>query len=192
MPRLILASTSPYRRALLARLGVEFEVLPSGVSEAARPQEPPPARAQRLALEKARAIAEQHPSAFVVGSDQVAACGGEVLDKPGDASRCRAQLRTLSARTAQFHTACALLQGAANLQQEHLDTTTVVLRALSAAEIERYVAREQPFDCAGGFKAEGLGIALFERIQSEDPTALIGLPLIWLAAALRAAGFAVP
>jgi septum formation protein len=192
VPRLILASASPYRRELLARLGLPFEALASGVSEAHVPHESPTDRALRLALEKARALAQQHPDAFVIGSDQVAACGGRVLDKPGDAARCREQLATLSGKTARFHTACALVNAAAHLQQAHVDRTTVVFRAFGGAEIERYVAREQPFDCAGGFKAEGLGIALFECIESQDPTGLIGLPLIWLAAALRAAGFPLP
>ena len=192
MPRLILASSSPYRRALLERLGLPFEALASGVSEAHLPHESPTDRALRLALEKARFLAGQHPDAFVIGSDQVAACGGRVLDKPGDAARCREQLGTLSGRTARFHTACALVNAGGHLQQAHVDSTTVAFRTLGASEIERYVAREQPFDCAGGFKAEGLGIALFEYIESQDPTGLIGLPLIWLAAALRAAGFPVP
>ncbi len=149
-------------------------------------------RALRLAHEKARAIAQQRPDALVIGADQVAAAGDQSLDKPGDAERCRAQLRLLSGGTARFHTACVVLGVHAGVRLAHVDTTTVFVRALNDAEIERYVVSERPFDCAGGFKVEGSGIALFERIESQDPTALIGLPLIWLAGALRAAGLPVP
>jgi septum formation protein len=189
---LILASTSRYRRELLARLAVEFEVAAPGVAEDHRASESPADRALRLATRKAQAVAARHPGALVVGSDQVASCADRVLDKPGDAPRCRAQLAALSGHTAQFYTACVLLGSEPALHLAHVDTTTVVFRPLSAEEIARYVEREQPFDCAGGFKAEGLGIVLFECIESQDPTALIGLPLIWLAGALRAAGFPLP
>jgi septum formation protein len=162
------------------------------VSEAHRANESPPERALRLSLEKARAVAERHPGAVVIGSDQVASSGETILDKPGDAPRCRAQLAALSGRTALFYTGCAVIGGRPGIQLAHVDVTTVVFRALAAGEIERYVSREQPFDCAGGFKAEAAGITLFESIESRDPTALIGLPLIWLAGALRSAGFALP
>jgi septum formation protein len=192
VPVLILASLSPYRRELLTRLEQPFEVVAPGVSEAHVAGESPADRALRLALMKAQAVAQQYPDALVIGSDQVAACGQEVLDKPGDASRCRAQLAALSGRTARFYTACAVLGVSAEVHLAHVDTTTVVFRSLSADEIERYVAHEQPFDCAGGFKAEALGVALFECIESQDPTALIGLPLIWLAGALRGAGYQLP
>jgi septum formation protein len=192
VPVLILASLSPYRRELLTRLDQPFEVVAPGVSEAHVAGESPADRALRLALMKAQAVAQQYPDALVIGSDQVAACGQEVLDKPGDASRCRAQLAALSGRTARFYTACAVLGVSAEVHLAHVDTTTVVFRSLSADEIERYVAHEQPFDCAGGFKAEALGVALFECIESQDPTALIGLPLIWLAGALRGAGYQLP
>jgi len=189
---LILASTSASRRELLARLGLPFEVAAPGVSEAHVAGESPADRAFRLALEKADAVARLHPQAIVIGADQVAACAERLLDKPGDAARSRAQLTALSGRTALFYTACALLGGGGDVHLAHLDTTTVEFRELSAAEIERYVERERPFDCAGGFRAEALGISLFECIESRDPTALIGLPLIWLAAALRGAGFPLP
>jgi septum formation protein len=192
VPALILASLSPYRRELLTRLNLPFEVVSPGVDEAHVAGESPADRALRLALLKAQAIAQRYPDALVIGSDQVAACGQEVLDKPGDASRCRAQLAALSGKTARFYTACAVLGVSSQLHLAHVDTTTVVFRSLSAEEIERYVAHERPFDCAGGFKAEALGVALFECIESQDPTGLIGLPLIWLAGALRGAGYHLP
>jgi septum formation protein len=177
---------------LLTRLGVGFEVIAPGVSEAHIAGESPADRALRLAQEKARAVARQHPEATVIGSDQVAAAADGVLDKPGNAERCRLQLTALSGHSARFYTACALYGERAGLQRAHVDTTTVMFRELSADEIERYVARERPFDCAGGFKVEALGISLFDYIETADPTALIGLPLIWLAGALRAAGYPLP
>jgi septum formation protein len=192
VPPLILASASPYRRELLARLGVAFEVQPPGASERHAAGESPADRALRLALEKARLVAALRPEAVVIGSDQVAASGDSVLDKPGSAAGCRAQLAELSGRTARFYTGCAVLGGSSTVQRAHVDTTTVVFRTLAAEEIERYVAADRPFDCAGAFKAEGLGISLLECIESQDPTALIGLPLIWLAQALRAAGYRLP
>lgn len=192
MPQLILASTSPYRRKLLERLAVDFEVIAPEVPEDYRSGESPTDRALRLATAKAQAVSTRHPQALVLGSDQVGASGGEVLDKPGDARRCREQLQRLSGHTAHFYTACVLLGARPGLHLAHVDTTTVVFRGLSASEIDRYVARERPFDCAGGFRAEASGIALFDCIESQDPTALIGLPLIWLAGALRAAGFQLP
>jgi len=189
---LILASTSRYRRSLLERIAPPFEVMAPGVDEALLAGESPRARAGRLSLAKARAVAERHPKAIVIGSDQVAAAGDRVLDKPGDEATCRAQLGALSGKSAQFFTGCAVVSVDARLSLTHLDTTTVMFRALSEKEINRYVAREQPFDCAGGFKVEALGITLFTRIDSHDPTALIGLPLIWLAGALRTAGYLLP
>jgi septum formation protein len=192
LPPLILASSSPYRRELVARLRLAFESIPPEVPEEHLEGESPADRSLRLALAKAQAVARLHPGALVIGSDQVAAVGEQLLGKPGDAARCRAQLGTLSGKTARYYTACALLGVNAGVRLAHVDTTTVVFRPLSAAEIERYVACEQPYDCAGGFKAEGLGVALFECIESQDPTALIGLPLIWLAGALRGAGYHLP
>jgi septum formation protein len=192
VPQLILASTSPYRRELLSRLALDFEMVAPEVSEEHQRGESPTDRALRLATAKAQAVSARHPHALVIGSDQVAACGAEVLDKPGDARRCREQLLRLSGHTAHFYTACVLLGAGAGLHLAHVDTTTVVFRELSASEIDRYIARERPFDCAGGFRAEALGITLFDCIESQDPTALIGLPLIWLAGALRAAGFQLP
>ena len=146
----------------------------------------------RLSLAKARAVAEKHPNAVVIGSDQVCAAGQRVLDKPGDEVTCRTQLTALSGHTANFYTGCAVVCLDSGISLEHLDTTTVTFRRLTETEINRYVAREKPFDCAGGFKVEALGITLFESIESHDPTALIGLPLIWVSDALRQAGYLLP
>jgi septum formation protein len=192
MPELILASTSPYRRSLLERLGLPFTALPPQTPEDILPGELPADRALRLAIAKAQAIASRRPDAVVIGSDQVAAVGNKILDKPGDELRCRAQLTTCSGSSARFHTGCAVIGVQAGIRMVHLDTTTVFFRGLSASEIERYVERERPYDCAGGFRVEGLGICLFESIESRDPTALIGLPLIWLSGALRRAAFPLP
>ena len=192
MPTLILASGSRYRRDLLARLMLPFETLAPQASEEHQDGESPADRALRLAASKARSVASRRPEAIVIGSDQVAAAGDQVLDKPGDAAGAHAQLRAVSGRSARFYTACVVLAEADGLHVAHLDTTTVSFRPLSLEEIERYVAREQPYDCAGSFKAEALGISLLDCIESQDPTALIGLPLIWLAGALRAAGFPLP
>jgi len=189
---LILASTSRYRRSLLERIAPPFEVHSPRVDEAPIAGEAPRARAVRLSLAKARAIAERYPKAIVIGSDQVAALGTQILDKPGDEDTCCAQLTALSGRTAQFFTGCAVVGIDADLRHEHLDTTAVTFRTLTDTEIRRYVGREKPLDCAGGFKVEGLGITLFERVESTDPTALIGLPLIWLSSALRKAGYLLP
>jgi septum formation protein len=192
VPALILASGSAYRRDLLTRLALPFEALAPQLNEDHVAGESPADRALRLALAKARAVASRRAGAFVIGSDQVAATGDDVLDKPGDAAHARAQLAALSGCSARFYTACALIGGADGVQLAHVDTTTVVFRSLAAEEIERYVSHEQPYDCAGSFKVEALGISLIECIESQDPTALIGLPLIWLAGALRAAGFRLP
>jgi septum formation protein len=185
---LILASTSRYRATLLGRLGLPFAAHAPGVDESPLPDEPPRARAIRLARAKAEAVASRHMGAWVLGSDQLAVRDGEILGKPLDAARCEAQLLASSGRQVAFLTAACLLRADAGPRLEHLDTTLVRFRALSPGEVHRYVAREQPLDCAGGFKCEGLGIALFERIESTDPTALVGLPLIWVAQALREVG----
>jgi septum formation protein len=189
---LILGSTSRYRAALLERFGLPFTARNSAVDETELAGEPPRARAQRLADAKAEAVAAQYPEAVVIGGDQVPSARDAVLHKPGDASRCREQLRFLSGTSAAFYTAVTVRCLATGLKLSHVDTTTVTLRALGEAEIDRYVERERPFDCAGGFKAEALGITLFERMDSQDPTAIVGLPLIWLAGALRTAGFELP
>jgi septum formation protein len=191
---LVLASTSRYRRELLARLTPTFRTLAPEVDETPLAGEPPIAIATRLAAAKAHAIAATCPNALIVGSDQVAEIDGRALGKPRAVDAACAQLAASSGRSVAFHTALCLVDTrAATLRdQAAIDTTRVVFRRLDAAEIARYVAAEQPLDCAGSFKAEGLGIALFERIESADPSALIGLPLIALARLLRAAGVAIP
>jgi septum formation protein len=187
-PPLVLASTSRYRAELLTRLGLPFETEAPGVEETPLPGESAGQRATRLARAKAAAVARRRPGAWVIGSDQVAVRDGQVLGKPLDAARCEAQLAGSSGRQVTFLTAVALLRHGESPPREHLDTTRVVFRDLAPAELRRYVELERPFDCAGGFRCEGLGIALFERIDSSDPTALVGLPLIWLASALRQVG----
>jgi septum formation protein len=189
--RLILASTSRYRRELLARLRLPFDVAAPGVDESARPGEPPQALTPRLAFEKAAAIAADAPGSWVIGSDQLAELDGVALGKPGGRAAAIAQLAAMSARTVVFRTAVSLVH-ADGRRLAAADATSVRFRALTAGEIARYVEAEQPFDCAGSFKSEGLGIALFEAIDSSDPTALVGLPLIATARLLRRAGFALP
>ncbi|HKZ10164.1 MAG TPA: Maf family nucleotide pyrophosphatase [Rhodanobacteraceae bacterium] len=191
-PRIVLASTSRYRAGLLRRLLDNFEQIAPDVDEQPLPGEAPAARAARLATVKAAAVSKQHRDAVVIGSDQVAALGETILHKPGSSDNAHEQLRTSSGNTVDFHTGLCVLDGREGRMQTHIDHTRVVFRALSDEEIRHYVARERPFDCAGSFKSEGAGIALFERIESEDPTALIGLPLIALARLLREAGIPVP
>ena len=191
-PPLVLGSTSRYRAELLRRLCERFEQASPGVDEAELAGEPPDERACRLAVAKAEAVAQRHPGALVIGSDQVAELDGQVLDKPGTIERAHAQLRIGAGRTVRFHTALCLLDGRTGAQSVHVDLTRATFRPLSDEEIARYIAREQPLDCAGSFKCEGLGISLFERIESEDPTALVGLPLIALARMLRESGYSVP
>jgi septum formation protein len=189
---LILASTSPYRRELLGRLGLPFECVAPGADETRLPDEAAAPMAERLARLKAEAVASRYPGAVVIGSDQVALRGTDVLGKPGTVERCREQLRASSGREVVFLTAVHLIDGPAGTAESHTDRTVVRFRTLSDAEIDRYIERDQPLDCAGGFKAESLGIALFDGIASNDPTGLTGLPLAWVGAALRRAGFAVP
>ncbi len=193
---LILASGSAYRRELLARLRVPFTTETPGAEETARPGEAPSVLATRLAHTKAHSVAVRRPEAWVIGSDQVAVLrddhgAARLLGKPGNASACAAQLRDCAGRGVTFLTAVAVLRHADAAAFEFLDTTRVQFRNLDPATIERYVAVEAPLDCAGGFKCEGLGISLLESIHGTDPTALIGLPLIRLAAVLRDVGFEV-
>jgi septum formation protein len=191
MPRLILASTSIYRRELLERLRLPFETARPEVDENPRPGESPIALAERLAIAKAGAIAEREPTASVIGSDQVAELDGRPLGKPGTRDGALAQLGAMSGRAVHFRTAVCVRHGE-HAPRLAIDTTTVRFRSLSFAEIERYVDAEQPLDCAGSFKSEGLGITLFDAIETIDPTALIGLPLIATARLLREAGFVLP
>jgi septum formation protein len=190
MTPLVLASTSRYRRELLARLGLPFTVARPDVDESPHPGEAPAALASRLAATKAAAVAASHPGAWVIGSDQVADRGGQPLGKAGDRDGAVAQLLAASAATVDFHTAFCLL--GADGRHVHSDLTRVHFRPLDAATVQRYVDAEQPWDCAGSFKCEGLGISLFRAIENRDPTALVGLPLIALAEALRAAGYRLP
>ena len=188
---LVLGSTSVYRRALLDRLRLTFTCERPAVDETPRHGETPAALAIRLAQAKAEDVAARMPGAWVIGSDQVAALDGRPLGKPGGRDAAIAQLTTMSGSCVVFHTALALARkGEATLQAQ--DRTEVMFRDLTTDEIARYVDAEHPFDCAGSFKCEGLGIALFEAIRSEDPTALVGLPLIATARLLRSAGYAVP
>ena len=189
-PALILASTSPYRRELLARLRIPFETARPETDETARPGEAPAELARRLSAAKALAVARVNPTAWVIGSDQVAELDGRALGKPGGRAEAIDQLKAMSGRSVDFRTGLCLCGG--GQEQVALDTTTVRFRILAEPEITRYVDAERPFDCAGSFKCEGLGISLFEAIESHDPTALVGLPLIATARLLREAGFPVP
>jgi septum formation protein len=191
-PCIVLASTSRYRAGLLRRMLNDFEQAPPDVDEATLPGEAPAARATRLAVAKAMAVAAHRHDAWVIGSDQVAALGDKLLHKPGDIDNARQQLRTSSGKIVDFFTGLCVVRHRDGQQLTYLDHTRVVFRQLSDGEIDRYLARERPFDCAGSFKSEGAGIALFERIETEDPTALVGLPLIALARLLRQAGMALP
>ena len=188
MPRLILASTSRYRRELLERLRLPFSVVAPQVDERAAPGEAPAALAQRLALAKACTVSMREPQAVVVGSDQVAELDGTALGKPGNHERATQQLRAMRGRAVRFHTAVAVVRDTSAFMQQALVTVTVRFRPLSDGEIERYLRLEQPYDCAGSAKCETLGIALADAIESDDPTALVGLPLIRTSAMLRAAG----
>ena len=187
-PPLILASTSRYRRELLSRLRLPFEVLAPEVDEAALTGETPAALASRLALAKARAVAARRPEAVVIGSDQVADLDGEALGKPGNHARAVQQLRRMRGRKVLFHTALAVVRGDAGFERALSSTVVVSFRELDDAEIEHYLRAEQPYDCAGSAKCETLGIALLDAIESDDPTALVGLPLIRTCELLRQAG----
>ena len=189
---LVLASTSPYRSELLARLRIPFDVARPDVDETPLHGETPVALAERLAAAKGQAVARRLPQAWVIGADQVAELDGHVLGKPGSFERAADQLAAASGRRVVFHTAACLLREGERKAFHFRDRTEVVFRPLDAAGIERYLHAEQPYDCAGSFKAEGLGIALFEAIESQDPTALVGLPLIATAQLLRQAGWPLP
>ena len=189
--RLVLASTSPYRKALLERLGIPFETAAPHVDERPLRGEAPRDTALRLAGLKAQAVRQGYRDALIVGSDQVALADGRLLGKPGDHTSAVRQLRALSGRSAEFHTAVTLLDAANSQAQSRIVLCKVLFRKLDDARIESYLRREQPYDCAGSAKIEGLGIALVERIETEDPTSLIGLPLIALTEMLERAGLPV-
>lgn len=191
-PPLVLASGSRYRREQLARLGLTVHCDAPDIDEARLSDETAAAMAIRLARAKARAVAPRHPGALIIAADQVAARGEAILGKPGSADAQRQQLLASSGQELGFHSAVAVLDTRSGLLREHLDLTRCRMRELTEAEVERYVTREPADDCAGGFKVEGLGITLFERIASEDPSALIGLPLIALGRMLRDSGWELP
>lgn len=196
MPRhskrsLVLASTSPYRRELLSRLGLAFESVAPKVDESRHDGEAPEALVQRLAEAKARAVAVRYPDALLIGSDQVAVIDGEILGKPGTHDAAAVQLRRLSGHKVSFLTGLCLLNSATGRVRLDMIPFHVVFRTLNDGMIERYLKREQPYNCAGSFKSEGLGIVLFERLEGDDPTALIGLPLIRLSRMLEAEGLSV-
>ncbi len=187
-PRLILASGSRHRRALLERLGLPFEVVPAEIDEAPLADERPADTATRLAEAKARTVARMHRDALVIGSDQVAEIGGQPIGKPRDRADAMAQLQRMRGRTVVFHTAVALVNASTDVCRAALVDVASTFRALDDAALAAYLDREQPFDCAGSVKSEALGIVLFTRIANDDPTALIGLPLIRLADLLEAEG----
>lgn len=190
-PALILASTSRYRRELLQRLRLPFDAVNPEVDETPLAGEAPAALAQRLAMAKANAVAVRHPHAIVIGSDQVAELDGQPMGKPGTHQRATQQLQSMRGRTVVFQTAVAVVRRSTGFEQVELASVRVRFRHLTDAEIEHYLRLEQPYDCAGSAKCETLGIALLEVIESDDPTALIGLPLIRTCRLLRAAGLDV-
>jgi septum formation protein len=192
VPPIVLASTSPYRRELLARLRVPFQVAAPRVDENALPNEGPDQTARRLALAKAQAIAERFADAIVIGSDQVADVDGEPLSKPGDHATALAQLERMQGRSIVFHTALAVVYRAQSRVDVDSIPTTVTFRRLPRAALDAYLHAEQPYDCAGAAKIEALGIVLVESVTSDDPTALIGLPLICLTSMLAACGLRLP
>jgi len=188
---LVLGSTSPYRRELLSRLHLQFQVASPDVEETPQPGESPRALAARLALAKARSVAARFPEAVVIGSDQVADMDGEPLGKPGNHENAVAQLRRMRGRTVVFQTAVSVVCLAAGFEQSDLAPVNVKFRSLTDDEIEAYLRAERPYDCAGSARSEGLGIAILDAIESDDPTALVGLPLIRTCRMIRAAGVKV-
>lgn len=191
MPSIVLASSSPYRRQLLQQLGLPFEWSNPAVDEVALPDEAPWTLVKRLAQAKARALTARYSQHWIIGSDQVACLDDRILGKPGNMDNARRQLRACSGRRVEFLTGLCLLNSRDDSSETIVEPFAVKFRTLSDAQIDRYLEREQPFDCAGSFKVEGLGIALFERLEGDDPNALIGLPLIQLVTLLQRAGIAV-
>ncbi|HEY1773455.1 MAG TPA: Maf family nucleotide pyrophosphatase [Gammaproteobacteria bacterium] len=192
MPALILASTSHHRRLLMERLAVPFTAVAPGVDETRSIRESVEALVKRLSRAKAEAVAAHHPGALIIGSDQAAEREGEILGKPGDHVTATAQLKAASGKYMKFHTGLCVIDTRDGRVQEYTDVTRVAFRKLTDAEIERYLQAEKPYDSAGSFKSEGLGITLFEGIESNDPSALVGLPLIMLCKFLRNAGMQLP
>ncbi|WP_126454896.1 Maf family protein [Sulfuriflexus mobilis] len=190
-PRLVLGSTSPFRREILQKLGLPFETAAPDVDESARANEPPEQLVARLAEAKARAVAKQFPHALIIGSDQVAVNAGEILGKPHTHARAIEQLQNASGKTVRFLTGLCLYNSATDKAQSEVVPFDVVFRELTGEQIENYLQREQPYNCAGSFKSEALGIALFERLEGEDPNTLIGLPLIRLVRMLENEGVRV-
>jgi MAF protein len=194
---LILASSSRYRRELLQRLGIPFDCASPDIDESALPNEQPAARAERLSIQKAQALTDRFPAHLIIGSDQVASLenktgNGKQLDKPGNRENAIAQLSAASSNIMKFHTGLCLLNSKTGEYQSIVESFAVKFRSLSMDEIERYVDAEKPFDCAGSFKSEGLGISLFESMEGRDPNVLIGLPLIALCEMLRKTGISIP
>jgi len=188
-PPLILGSSSPYRHELLERLHLPFTVAVPDIDETPLPGEAPEATALRLSRSKAESIAARHPGALVIGSDQVATLDGQQVGKPGTHEKALAQLQSMRGRTVTFHSALCLLDGRDGRIQLTDVQTRATFRDLTDPELDAYLRLEQPYDCAGSAKAEGLGIALLSRVESDDPTALIGLPLVALTTMLRAVGY---
>jgi len=189
--RLVLASTSPYRKALLQKLQLEFETASPEVEESALPDEAPEQLVARLAESKAKAVADQFRNALVIGSDQVAVVDGQIVGKPGDHAKAKAQLRRASGKRISFLTGLCVYNTLSHRSQVDVIPFSVIFRHLSDTQIENYLKREQPYNCAGSFKSEGLGIALFERLEGDDPNTLIGLPLIRLIQMLESEGYPV-
>jgi MAF protein len=187
----VLGSTSPFRKELLGRLGIEFITSAPDTDESPLANESPQELVARLSLAKAQAVASIHPQALIIGSDQVAVLNGKILGKPGTHENALAQLRQASAKSVTFYTGLCLLNSATGAKEVDVIPFRVVFRTLTEEQIEHYLQKEQPYNCAGSFKSEGMGIALFERMEGEDPTALIGLPLIRLTTMLARQGLPV-
>ena len=192
MQAVVLASTSTYRAALLARLGVPFSIEAPQCNEIPLPSESAPVLAERLAIDKAQSVASKNSTALIIGSDQVVCVVDKLMGKPGNKRAARAQLRQMQGCRVHIFTAVCIIDAAKNCRHVFQDTTSALLRTLTEAEIQRYIDADKPLDCAGSFKAEGLGISLFEEIESIDPTALVGLPLMGVARILRTAGIPIP
>ncbi len=189
---IVLASSSSYRRGLLDRFLDDYETVAPNVDETDDGTEPPEIFAARLAREKAEAVSSAHHDALIIGADQIAALEGQVLGKPGEHQKAVEQLLAASGKAVQFVTAVCVLDPVGRTRHEHIDRTTVRFRQFDLRLAETYVRHDEPYDCAGSFKIEGAGFVLFESVQTDDPTALIGLPMIWLAATLRQLGYLLP